>query len=182
MPVHEDIKCPFCGVQVDSDAEACPACDLPLLGADGAHPPTRSRTPFDGAAIFEDAPSGGADWRARSEQRQLALERSARADEPLRCVVVAINEAEAEMLCEMLRGEGVPCMVRTPDLHSYAQLSARCEVLVPESLLANARELLRIEAPQEGAPGVSPHFFTIGLMLLLVGVAVAIALAITWGS
>jgi hypothetical protein len=164
--------CPFCGESIGDAEHACPKCDLPLLDADGRHPPVRTATPFDGAAMFD---SGERPARAATERRTGQ-------DETLRCVVVALNQAEAEMLCNMLRGEGVPCMVRSGELQSYAQHSLRCEVLVPETALPVARELLRIEPDEIVPPESSAHFFTLSLILLIAAAAAAVALAIAFGS
>ena len=65
----------------------------------------------------------------------------------MRCLVVAMNRSEADMLEDMLRAEGVPCLVRSIGTEIYSMTSNRCEVLVPEYALPTARELLRIEAP-----------------------------------
>ncbi len=181
MPEPVDSSCPFCGARLTSDHSACPACDLPLLGSGGEHPPTRSRVPFDGASLFEEAFPGEEFVPAHIAQPRLATERRSRDVGRLRCVVVAINQAEAEMLCDMLRAEGVPCMVRSPDLQSYAQTSLRCEVLVPESSLSAARELLRIEDSPLEHPSTG-HLFTTGVLLAIVAVAVAVALLITYAN
>ncbi len=170
-------SCPFCGANLRAGDEACPQCDLPLLGSSAVQASRRARSVFDGAALFDDAfpeydepaPSfhGG---RPRHGDSAVPAGR-------LRCVVVAINQAEAEMLCGMLRHEGVPCMVRTPDLHSYAQASLRCEVLVPEEALPLARQLLRIE--DENVPHQpSPHLVAGLLTLLLLGIAAVLSLLI----
>jgi hypothetical protein len=49
------------------------------------------------------------------------------------------------MLEDMLRAEGVPCIVRLIGAEPY--INGRREVLVPQFALASARELLRIEEP-----------------------------------
>jgi hypothetical protein len=172
MPVFEETNCPFCGADVEEGDSACPSCDLPLLAADGSHPPTRDRrAPFDGAGLFGEPRFSG-----QPASASLATERR---DEPLRCLVVAANQAEAEMLCSMLRGEGIPCMMRPPDLQSYAQAGARCELLVPESSLPLARELLRIEAPTAVSTVQRPVLYLISLVLIVAVIAAAAALAVT---
>ena len=112
MPFSEDNTCPFCGARFSPGASACPACDLPLLGEDGSRPPEREPAPFDGASLFDEAFPGEEFLPQRSFQPPLATERRNReGGESMRCVVVAMNRAEAEMLEDMLRAEGVPCMV-----------------------------------------------------------------------
>jgi hypothetical protein len=175
MPADVDHRCPFCGSRFRTGATACPSCDLPLLGADGSHPPERRRTPFDGAALFADDPEAGDDT-ALERRQQLATER--RGGEPMRCVVVAINAAEADMLSDMLRAQGVACLVRSLGLHSYAQHSERCEILVPESSLTEARELLRLEEPAVAVHGPSPHAFAAIVVIGLLAVAAVIALLV----
>lgn len=181
MASPRDKSCPFCGARLAGEPSACPACDLPLLGEDGEHPPTRSRAPFDGASLFDEAFPDDAFEPAHLPDRRLMTERRSDIGQ-LRCVVVAINQAEAEMLCDMLRAEGLRSMVRSPDLQSYGQTSLRCEVLVPEEDLSAARDLLRIEPPSASAETTAPHLFTIGVMVFLVAVAAAVALLIAFAS
>lgn len=170
MPVFEETNCPFCGAEVDEGAAACPACDLPLLAADGSHPPTRGRrAPFDGAGLLGEGELPAATRTVTARQR---------GDEPLRCLVVAANQAEGEMLCSMLRGEGIPCMMRPPDLQSYAQAGARCELLVPERFLTPARQLLRIEAPAAAVVDRPPLLAAIGMILITLVVLGAAALVL----
>lgn len=184
MPPDLDTSCPFCGARLKNSAQACPDCDLPLLGPDGEHPAPRPRALFDGAALFDEAFTDDSTVsRAELEQR-LATKRRGRRTGPLRCVVVALNQAEAEMLCDMLRSEGLACMIRSPELQSYGQSSLRCDVMVPEEDLQHARELLRIEAPQRQSsqPAMAPHLFTLVLLLAVVLVAAIIAILIALGS
>lgn len=189
MPVDQDTSCPFCGTRIESGASACPVCDLPLIGENGEHPPARRSAPFDGAELFDQAFSD--DATAEGAFAPLSRGRHAPhpvgrgyepADGPMRCVVVAINEAEADMLSDMLRAEGVPCLVRPSGLQSYAQSSVRCEVLVPQAQLPIARELLRVEEPAAEASEISPHLFTLGVMFLLFAAAAAVALLIALAS
>lgn len=155
MPVSEETSCPFCGARFHSGASACPACDLPLLGADGQHPPERRRAPFDGASLFDEAFPDEGFMPERSFERSLATQRREGGDE-MRCLLVAMNQAEADMLESMLRAEGVPCMVRLLGPQPYSMVSSRAEVLVPEFALDHARELLRIEEGPELASGPRP--------------------------
>lgn len=181
MQDFQDINCPFCGARFEQGATACPACDLPLLAADGSHPPVRHK-PFDGAGFFEDAPFD------TELQREVPFDHDDVFDPALatqqrggamRCVVVAMNEAEADMLGDMLRTEGVPCIVRTVGSHAYQQMSARCEVLVPEFALPAARQLLRIEEPgPEPWEGPSVPGIAVAIVLGLFAIAALIAVAL----
>src|SRR6476620_4342545 len=133
MPVFEDTTCPFCGARFSPGASACPACDLPLLGEDGSRPPERESTPFDGASLFDDAFPDDDFMPQRDLEPPLATElRNREGGEEMRCVVIAMNLAEAEMLEDMLRAEGVPCMVRSTGPVSFKGMDYRCEVMVPQ--------------------------------------------------
>jgi hypothetical protein len=174
MAASEDTRCPFCAARIDPADQACPACDLPLLGADGSHPQSRSPAPFDGAALFDAGRSGESRRRTATERRVEAGEK-----DTLRCVVVALNQAEADMLCDMLRAEGVPCLVRPPELQSYAQHSLRCEVMVPARELPVARALLRMDPVDRIESAPAPSYFTLTLLLVIVAAAALVALAVT---
>lgn len=174
MSTVSDTTCPFCGAAFPLGSLACPACDLPLLAA--GEPDSVDLRPFDGEGMFENGTGmfdNGAlvdpydsdlneDARDHSSRRRprmgtLAIQHPAPRSEytqgALRCVVVALNQAEAEMLEDMLRSEGIPCMVRRLGLADVPDFLAagRREVLVPEGALDAARELLRIEKPIEQA-------------------------------
>ena len=62
-------------------------------------------------------------------------------NEPVRLTIVW-NEAEAQVLCGMLRTEGIPCIYRVTDQSAEVQFGGGREVLVNEADLARARELL----------------------------------------
>jgi hypothetical protein len=183
MPVFEDTTCPFCGARFSPGASACPACDLPLLGEDGSRPPERESTPFDGASLFDDAFPEDDFMPERSFDLPLATEqRSSEGGEEMRCVVVAMNLAEAEMLEDMLRSEGVPCMVRSTGPVAFKGMDYRCEVMVPQFALSTARELLRIEAPVEDEPEpVSYATLSLAILLGMIALAGCVALAMTFG-
>lgn len=189
MPIADGTSCPFCGAALREAAQSCPECDLPLLGPGGEHPAPRPRALFDGASLFDEAfaderpgfdPEGG-ETMAEFERR-LATKHRGRTSGKLRCVVVALNQAEAEMLCDMLRGEGVRCMIRSPELQSYGQTSLRCDVMVAEEDLQQARELLRIEQPTALPEQKAPHLFALGLMLGFVLLAAIVALVVALGA
>jgi hypothetical protein len=180
MPFFEDTTCPFCGARFSPGASACPACDLPLLGEDGSRPPERESTPFDGASLFDDAFPDEEFLPDNRFEPPLATERRSReGGDNMRCVVVAMNRSEADMLEDMLRAEGVPCMVRTLGTEFYTLTGNRVEVLVPEYALSTARALLRIEEPvkQEVASSFVPLALAIVAGILAFAGCVALAMA-----
>ncbi|MBI4898252.1 MAG: DUF2007 domain-containing protein [Actinobacteria bacterium] len=148
--------CPFCGSEFELGAAACPECDLPLLRAEPAHV--------------------GA----------LAIGRSARhefATGDLRCVTVAANQAEADMLEGLLRSEGIPCVVRRSfgaDVPDFLAAGRR-DILVPEGGLAAARSLLQLPPATRETSAPSPLALGLavlaGLLFLAVCVAVIMLLA-----
>jgi hypothetical protein len=181
MPDFEDTTCPFCGARFSPGASACPACDLPLLGDDGSPPPQRTRTPFDGASLFDEAFLDDEFMSERSTyEPPLATERRGEpGGDSLRCLVVAMNQAEADMLEDMLRAEGVPCIVRLIGAEPY--INGRREVLVPQFALASARELLRIEEPpaELQRPSVRVLAGAIAIALMLAAACILIVGALT---
>lgn len=180
MPTpHGENSCPFCGAEFETGAHRCPSCDLPLLGADGSHPPQERPAPFDGATIFDESQAAvGVDLVDNPEVGPPLATRSP--GTAMRCAVVAMNQAEADMLCQMLRAQGILSVVRTPDLHSYGGASLRCEVLVPESQVAEARRLLHVErtqTPTVAGPTPAAVFILLaGITLVALTIAVALAL------
>ena len=183
MPFFEDTTCPFCGARFQPGASACPACDLPLLGEDGSLPPERESTPFDGASLFDDAFPEEDFMPQRRLDPPLATElRNREGGDEMRCLVVAMNVAEAEMLEDMLRAEGVPCMVRSTGPHTFKGMDSRCEVLVPQFALSAARELLRIEAPAAEEPAAMMSYATLTFLIVagLLALAGCVALAMTF--
>ncbi|MFT4048963.1 MAG: DUF2007 domain-containing protein [Solirubrobacterales bacterium] len=177
MPVNQDISCPFCGARFRSGASACPACDLPILGENGEHPAARASAPFDGAALFDEAfPEEIFTPVSRGRPQPLLAQSRRAGDETMRCLVVAMNQAEADMLSDMLRAEGVPCMVRPSALQSYVQTAARCEVLVPEFALSAARELLRIDETEPEFPGPRPAMIAAAIVAGLIAIAAIVGL------
>lgn len=127
---------------------SCPECDLPLLTDVGANP-----TVFDGADLFEDQIAADAGFEFEPQLLPVGMLNPSRRPRPeftrgpLRCVVVALNQAEADMLEDMLASEGIPSVVRRigrADVPDFLAAGRR-ELLVPESALTAARELLRLE-------------------------------------
>jgi hypothetical protein len=64
-------------------------------------------------------------------------------------LTVVSSEVEAETICGLLRANGIPCSYRAPDLAAEAFGGWWREILVPETELAAAREL--IESPNRDA-------------------------------
>lgn len=184
MPDITDTTCPFCGVEFELGAAACPACDLPLVVPDG----TPSRSPFDGADLFETLERDES-MRRRPRVGMLAIEQQqplpeyARGD--LRCVVIALNQAEADMLEDMLRSEGIPCLVRAVDNIGPAGMpqilgAGRREVMVPAAALSDARDLLRIEAPEQELNAGKPFALSMAVVAGLAMVVLCISLIIAF--
>lgn len=194
MSTTSDTTCPFCGAAFPLGSLACPACDLPLL-VDGE--PTREGSrPFDGAGMldsgamfddFEAEPVTGSrdeSLRRRPRMGTLAIQHPAPRPEytqgALRCVVVALNQAEAEMLEDMLRSEGIPCMIRRlgrADVPDFLAAGRR-EVLVPERALEAARDLLRIEAPLDQGALTSPTSLAYALIAGVAFVVLCVGLIV----
>lgn len=74
-------------------------------------------------------------------------------------VATAPNQLEAEMLCELLRGAGIPARLRPGDAVSFLGVSAiSCSVLVPGAMAEEARALLEERGPDlEPGPSWMPH-------------------------
>jgi len=64
--------------------------------------------------------------------------------EPVR-LTIARDAGEAELLCGLLRAEGIPCIYRVTDQSAELQYGSWREVLVNGADLARARELLPAE-------------------------------------
>lgn len=148
--------CPFCGCEFEVGASACPSCDLPLLTGEPARV---------GAVATSVAP-----------KREFAVGE-------LRCVTVASNQAEADMLEGLLRSEGIPCIVRRSlgsDVPDFLAAGRR-DILVPEGGLAAARDLLMLSAQPSGVSRQSMLGLALavvfGLMLIAVGVAAIMLLS-----
>jgi hypothetical protein len=65
-------------------------------------------------------------------------------------VTLVPSEGEAEVICGLLRANGIPCGHREVELASQAFGSWWQEVLVPKDRLAEAREL--VESGDDAAP------------------------------
>ena len=141
--------CPFCGLSLPANAQTCPHCDLPLI------------TPTADIADHEHPEPRPEYCRGK-----------------LRVVVSAANQAEGEMIEGLLRGQGIPCLVRraaAADVPDFLAAGWR-DVMVPESGHAAACELLGIEPQQrvESATTVGAFFFRFAAIVLLCVIAAAV--------
>ena len=87
-------------------------------------------------------------------------EREAFADEPVVTAVEVWNPAEAEIVCSLLRGHGIPCILKAENQYAVDATYtigplARRRILVREGDLARAREILEA-APSSDAPPDDP--------------------------
>jgi Putative prokaryotic signal transducing protein len=65
-------------------------------------------------------------------------------------LTVVPTQGEAEVICGLLRANGIPCAHREVELASQAFGGWWNEILVPENRLAEAREL--VEPPDTSEP------------------------------
>lgn len=176
--------CPFCGAALSRGMSSCPQCDLPLLPDAGSRPAL-----FDGAELFEDQIAADAGFEAEEQLLPVGMLSPTRRPRPeytrgpLRCVVVALNQAEADMLEDMLAAEGIPSVVRRigrADVPDFLAAGRR-ELLVPESALSAARDLLRVEDVKGEYEPTSPLALggavLAGLALIALCVSVIVLLA-----
>jgi hypothetical protein len=132
------LVCPSCGRRHGLDERFCSNCGMPLVhaGADPAGRPTPSRE------------------RARKIDPRYAQ------GEPVK-VAFTRNQAESDLIQNVLLEEGIPSMARRTrgfDVPDFLAAGPR-DVLVPESGAELARELLRDAAVGEAVePGQPPVF------------------------
>lgn len=143
------LYCPACGTAYPEEERFCPDCKLPLVQGDGVIDEVSERHE-----------------RARKIKPQLTEGRLVR-------VAGGRNQAEAEFIQGMLLEEGVPSLLRRSagfDVPDFLAAGPR-DVLVPESALATAREVLLegelISDEPVGRP-VAPGRLLVGLMAALV--------------
>jgi uncharacterized protein YbaR (Trm112 family) len=158
-PGAQRLYCPGCGAAYSGEAERfCPDCKLPLV--------------YGGEASV-DEPVSERHERARKIKPQLT-------EGPLVRVAGGRNQAEAEFIQGLLLEEGVPSLLRRSagfDVPDFLAAGPR-DVLVPESALATAREVLLqgelISEEPVGRP-VAPGRLLLGLMA-----ALAIGVIVVW--
>ena len=126
------LVCPQCASEHGGDERFCARCGMPLVR--------------EGPA--EAAPS--------ERQRRARKIRPEYAQGPLVRVISARNQPEAEFLAGMLLEEGIPSLLRRSpafDVPDFMASGPR-DVLVPQSALAAARDLLLVD---DGAPPRIPR-------------------------
>jgi hypothetical protein len=126
----DSLVCPSCGRVHAPSERFCESCGMPLVHAGAAEADTSERQ-----------------RRARKVKPQYSEGRLVK-------VVRASSQAEAEFLANLLLEEGIPSMiVRSPgaDVAEFLAAGPR-DLLVPESGAEAAREALRWERPEGGAP------------------------------
>jgi hypothetical protein len=155
-----ELVCPSCGASYPEQERFCPACKLPLV---------------QGGASGEVAAVTERHERARKIKPQLT-------EGPLVRAAWARNQTEAEFIQGMLLEEGVPSMLRRSagfDVPDFLAAGPR-DVLVPESALATAREVLLEGELISGEPAprvVAPGRLLAGLLVALVIGALVVWLA-----
>jgi hypothetical protein len=154
----EPLVCPSCDSRFGVDERFCPDCKLPLVHA---------------AASTPSVPISERQRQARKIKPQLA-------EGALIRVAGGRNQAEAEFIQSMLLEEGVPSLLRRSagfDVPDFLAAGPR-DILVPQSGLSTAREILLqaelIEASPVGPP-VAPTRLLAGLL-----VALAVGALIVW--
>lgn len=144
-------ECPFCGQELPAGAETCPHCDLPLAAPAGEDRGDRFPPPL----------------REYCEGRLVR-------------VISASNQSEAELLEGLLRSERIPCVVQRSlgsDVPDFLASGWR-DVMVPESGVAAARQMLNLPPQQEALPKPQPvrlalYMFAAGMVLLAVALALS---------
>jgi hypothetical protein len=153
---NDALTCPTCGRGYGPDERFCADCAMPLVHA--------------GAGSAEE-PRSEAHARARKIRPELTRGELVR-------VAGGRNQAEAELIQNLLLEEGVPSVLRRSagfDVPDYLAAGQR-DVLVPESGAQTARELLHDTrlAPREGP---SPEPRPVLLLAAILGGGLAAALA-----
>ncbi len=154
------LRCPGCGREQPPQERFCPACGLPLVIAD------------------EPGPVSERHRQARRIKPQLA-------EGPLVRVAGAHNQAEGEMLQELLLEAGVPSLLRRSagfDVPDFLAAGPR-DLLVPQAGATTAREVLLdselIEPPAATSAQVSAVRLLAGLLLALAVGAIVIWLGLS---
>jgi hypothetical protein len=154
----DQLYCPACGTGYSGAERFCPGCKLPLVFGDGAE-------------AIESVTERHE--RARKIKPQLTEGRLVR-------VAGARNQAEAEFIQGLLLEEGVPSLLRRSagfDVPDFLAAGPR-DVLVPESALATAREVLmegELISGEPAQPPVAPGRLLVGLL-----VALALGALVVW--
>jgi len=153
-----ELFCPVCGTSYPEDERFCATCKLPLVYSDH---------------VGEVREVSDSHERARKIKPQLT-------EGKLVQVAYARNQAEAEFIQGMLLEEGVPSMLRRSagfDVPDFLAAGPR-DVLVPETAVATAREMLlegELISDQPLSRVVAPGRLLVGLL-----VALAIGALVVW--
>jgi hypothetical protein len=129
------LVCPQCASEHDGDERFCARCGMPLV---------------------REGPAEA----ARSERQRRARKiRPEYAQGPLVRVIGARNQPEAEFLAGMLLEEGIPSLLRRSpafDVPDFMASGPR-DVLVPQSAVAAARDLLLVDEGAARIPRTQEH-------------------------
>jgi hypothetical protein len=145
--------CPSCAAEHAPSERFCRSCGLPLV--------------LPGEA--------GEELSAARERARKVLPRYS--EGPLVKVGSARNQAEAEMLENLLLEEGIPSLIRRSggfDVPDFLAAGPR-DILVPASGAELARELLTVPAPAEPLGGGRPVWVSALAVALAVGIVALIA-------
>jgi hypothetical protein len=166
MSATAPLVCPGCRAEQVASERFCRACGMPLV---------------HGEAAVRAAP-------ALSERQERARKVKAQySDGPLVRVARARHQAEAELIAGLLLEEGVASVVRRSggfDVPDFLAAGPR-DVLVAESGLDVARDVLRIVAPdgpparpREGTPAWVQAMAVTLIVVVLVATAAGVGLAL----
>jgi hypothetical protein len=154
------LSCPRCAATYSLDERFCPNCGMPLV--------------YSGRA--EEAPVTAAHERARKVKPQYTGGELVR-------VAGGRNQAEAELIQNMLLEEGIPSILRRTrgfDVPDFLAAGPR-DVLVSESAYETARQmLLEADMVSDGGPEGIPGAGTPARLFAWVVAAVVAALVIVW--
>jgi hypothetical protein len=155
------LSCPSCGLEHDAGERFCRNCGMPLVRSDGDEEPVRSE----------------AHEQARKIRPEFTHGRLVR-------VAGGRNQAEAELIRNILLEEGVPSVVRRSagfDVPDFLAAGPR-DVLVPESGVQTARDVLHSAdirpAPESTGDGPT-RTQVLGIVAALV-IGAAITALIAW--
>ena len=161
-PVSLPLACPKCATRYPLDERFCANCGMPLTYA---------------GRVGDEEPVTEQHSRARKIKPQYSRGE-------LRRVVTARQQAEAEFIQMLLLEEGVPSTLRRTagfDVPDFLAAGPR-DVLVPESGLEVARDVLRqseigaADGLSSGSSsGVSPRALVIGIAIALALIALLLA-------
>jgi Putative prokaryotic signal transducing protein/zinc-ribbon domain len=155
----DQLSCPACGQKYSDQERFCPDCGLPLVQGG------------ERSGVLETV--GERHQRARKIKPQLTEGRLVR-------VVGARNQAEAEFIQGLLLEEGVPSMLRRSagfDVPDFLAAGPR-DILVPESALATAREVLLEGELISDEP--APRVVAPGRLLAGLLIALALGALVVW--